>query len=97
MVVQIQKSSMSNPIVSFLFFPVFYPLSSGVQPLSTNTFLIVNCLFNRKKCLSSPDDNKPHGEPRHVVQTMSEVDIVNDGYRWRKYGQKLVKGNPNPR
>ena len=36
-------------------------------------------------------------EPRHVVQTMSEVDIVNDGYRWRKYGQKLVKGNPNPR
>ncbi|XP_022136034.1 WRKY transcription factor 1 isoform X2 [Momordica charantia] len=36
-------------------------------------------------------------EPRVVVQTPSEVDIVNDGYRWRKYGQKLVKGNPNPR
>ncbi|KAB2613485.1 WRKY transcription factor 1-like [Pyrus ussuriensis x Pyrus communis] len=32
-----------------------------------------------------------------VVQTLSEVDIVSDGYRWRKYGQKLVKGNPNPR
>jgi WRKY transcription factor 1 len=41
--------------------------------------------------------DKPTGEPRVVVQTMSEVDIVNDGYRWRKYGQKLVKGNPNPR
>lgn len=36
-------------------------------------------------------------ESRVVVQTPSEVDIVNDGYRWRKYGQKLVKGNPNPR
>lgn len=36
-------------------------------------------------------------EPRLVVQTLSEVDIVNDGYRWRKYGQKMVKGNPNPR
>jgi len=41
--------------------------------------------------------DKPSGEPRLVVQTMSEVDIVNDGYRWRKYGQKFVKGNPNPR
>jgi WRKY transcription factor 1 len=41
--------------------------------------------------------NKISGDPRIVVQTTSEVDIVNDGYRWRKYGQKLVKGNPNPR
>ncbi|KAL2495777.1 putative WRKY transcription factor 2 [Forsythia ovata] len=36
-------------------------------------------------------------EPRVVVQTISEVDILDDGYRWRKYGQKVVKGNPNPR
>lgn len=40
---------------------------------------------------------KPSSESRMVVKTLSEVDIVNDGYRWRKYGQKLVKGNPNPR
>ncbi|KAJ6811878.1 WRKY transcription factor SUSIBA2-like [Iris pallida] len=40
---------------------------------------------------------KPNREPRVVVQTMSEVDILDDGYRWRKYGQKVVKGNPNPR
>ncbi|KAJ0989737.1 hypothetical protein J5N97_008093 [Dioscorea zingiberensis] len=37
-----------------------------------------------------------HG-PRVVVRTISDVDILDDGYRWRKYGQKLVKGNPNPR
>ncbi|XP_059281984.1 probable WRKY transcription factor 2 [Lycium ferocissimum] len=36
-------------------------------------------------------------EPRVVVRTISEVDILDDGYRWRKYGQKVVKGNPNPR
>ncbi|MCH82883.1 putative WRKY transcription factor 2-like, partial [Trifolium medium] len=36
-------------------------------------------------------------EPRVVVQVESEVDILDDGYRWRKYGQKVVKGNPNPR
>lgn len=40
---------------------------------------------------------KSNCDLRHVVQTLSEVDLVNDGYRWRKYGQKLVKGNPNPR
>lgn len=36
-------------------------------------------------------------EPRVVVQTVSEVDILDDGYKWRKYGQKVVRGNPNPR
>ncbi|MCD7459112.1 WRKY transcription factor [Datura stramonium] len=41
--------------------------------------------------------SKPIKEPRVVVQTTSEVDILDDGYRWRKYGQKVVKGNPSPR
>ncbi|KAK6932842.1 WRKY domain [Dillenia turbinata] len=40
---------------------------------------------------------KPPREPRVVVQTLSEVDILDDGYRWRKYGQKVVKGNHKPR
>ncbi|KAJ0262284.1 WRKY transcription factor 33 [Hirschfeldia incana] len=41
--------------------------------------------------------NKTVREPRIVVQTTSDIDILDDGYRWRKYGQKVVKGNPNPR
>ncbi|KAM3400454.1 hypothetical protein ACQJBY_005371 [Aegilops geniculata] len=40
---------------------------------------------------------KPVREPRLVVQTLSDIDILDDGFRWRKYGQKVVKGNPNPR
>ena len=40
---------------------------------------------------------KPIWEPRVVVLTLSEVDILDDGYCWRKYGQKVVRGNPNPR
>nr|QZP43642.1 WRKY1 protein [Solanum sisymbriifolium] len=55
----------------------------------------------QKKEVPTSDDMTPPmkspSEPRHIVQTRSEVDIVNDGYRWRKYGQKFVKGNPNPR
>ncbi|XP_008778954.1 probable WRKY transcription factor 4 [Phoenix dactylifera] len=36
-------------------------------------------------------------EPKIVVQTACDVGHGSDGYRWRKYGQKIVKGNPNPR
>ncbi|KAF8099136.1 hypothetical protein N665_0251s0058 [Sinapis alba] len=33
-------------------------------------------------------------EPRVVIQTTSDVDILDDGYRWKKTGQKVVKENP---
>ncbi|KAE8709287.1 WRKY transcription factor 1 [Hibiscus syriacus] len=59
-----------------------------------------NISKRRKKEKSNADPSpvhKPTSESDMVVKTLSEVDIVNDGYRWRKYGQKLVKGNPNPR
>jgi len=36
-------------------------------------------------------------ESRLVVLTAAELETLDDGYRWRKYGQKLVKGNPHPR
>ncbi|KAL3630839.1 hypothetical protein CASFOL_023823 [Castilleja foliolosa] len=35
--------------------------------------------------------------PRFAFQTRSQVDILDDGYRWRKYGQKKVKNNNFPR
>ncbi|XVF85309.1 hypothetical protein PTKIN_Ptkin17bG0107300 [Pterospermum kingtungense] len=36
-------------------------------------------------------------KPRHAFQTRSPVDVLDDGYRWRKYGQKAVKNNKFPR
>ncbi|KAJ8494082.1 hypothetical protein OPV22_015803 [Ensete ventricosum] len=36
-------------------------------------------------------------EPRIAFMTKSEVDQLEDGYRWRKYGQKAVKNSPYPR
>ncbi|XP_068654982.1 probable WRKY transcription factor 57 [Aristolochia californica] len=35
--------------------------------------------------------------PRFAFMTKSEVDHLEDGYRWRKYGQKAVKNSPFPR
>ncbi|RZR77955.1 hypothetical protein BHM03_00003174, partial [Ensete ventricosum] len=40
---------------------------------------------------------KPQKEPRFAFKTRSEVDHLEDGYRWRKYGQKAVKNSPFPR
>ncbi|KAL6615459.1 hypothetical protein ACP70R_037729 [Stipagrostis hirtigluma subsp. patula] len=32
-----------------------------------------------------------------AFKTRSDVDVLDDGYRWRKYGKKMVKNSPNPR
>ncbi|KAG6585760.1 probable WRKY transcription factor 50 [Cucurbita moschata] len=42
------------------------------------------------------------GEPssvreRFAFKTKSEVEILDDGFKWRKYGKKMVKNSPNPR
>nr|XP_043635547.1 probable WRKY transcription factor 33 [Erigeron canadensis] len=58
-----------------------------------------------KKCKTDEAENeamsslgsKSNHEPRVVIETKSEIDVLDDGYKWRKYGQKVVKGNPNPR
>ncbi|XAR62313.1 hypothetical protein NMG60_11017031 [Bertholletia excelsa] len=36
-------------------------------------------------------------EPRFSFKTMSDVDVLDDGYKWRKYGQKVVKSTQHPR
>ena len=61
----------------------------------------------KKKASGSGSKKKGDGEDggkkeqtkdtRVVVETESKSDQIDDGYRWRKYGQKLVKGNPYPR
>ena len=34
---------------------------------------------------------------KFAFQTRSQVDVLDDGYRWRKYGQKTVKNSIFPR
>ncbi|XP_068313594.1 probable WRKY transcription factor 50 [Pyrus communis] len=34
---------------------------------------------------------------RVAFKTKSEVEILDDGFKWRKYGKKVVKNSPHPR
>ncbi|KAL6571648.1 hypothetical protein OROHE_003291 [Orobanche hederae] len=42
-------------------------------------------------------NTKRQREPRFAFMTKSEIDNLDDGFRWRKYGQKAVKNSPFPR
>lgn len=64
-------------------------ISGNKDKRSTRT-----CNKNRKKSASSA---KTMTHPRVVFQTRSSDDILDDGYRWRKYGQKAVKNSKYPR
>ncbi|KAK4770464.1 hypothetical protein SAY87_030996 [Trapa incisa] len=46
-----------------------------------------------------PDQKKQkrQREPRFAFLTKTEGEQLDDGYRWRKYGQKAVKNSPHPR
>ncbi|KAJ3675572.1 hypothetical protein LUZ60_004614 [Juncus effusus] len=51
----------------------------------------------KRRNTTSSSSQRTLTEARIIVQTTSEIDLLDDGYRWRKYGQKVVKGNPHPR
>ncbi|KAJ0037770.1 hypothetical protein Pint_23757 [Pistacia integerrima] len=52
---------------------------------------------NEEKIGKKKGSEKKIRKPRYAFQTRSQVDILDDGYRWRKYGQKAVKNNKFPR
>ncbi|CAN6340852.1 unnamed protein product [Urochloa humidicola] len=43
------------------------------------------------------DEKRPRSNGRIGFRTRSEVEILDDGFKWRKYGKKAVKNSPNPR
>lgn len=55
-------------------------------------------LYSKSNRLKPKKKNqKKQREPRFAFMTKSEVDHLDDGYKWRKYGQKAVKNSPYPR
>ncbi|KAL5057172.1 hypothetical protein RYX36_028776 [Vicia faba] len=71
----------------------------GLKPSNNN---IDHHLHDHHHVKGDESSVKKKGEkkakkPKYAFQTRSQVDILDDGYRWRKYGQKAVKNNKFPR
>jgi hypothetical protein len=39
----------------------------------------------------------PMRTDRIAFRMRSDEEVLDDGYKWRKYGKKAVKNSPNPR
>ncbi|KAH7670276.1 WRKY domain-containing protein [Dioscorea alata] len=99
-----QPSSSYHSMLSNTTTQLFANLSSNMtcsNNSNTSTTKSPNGLIFESKELGEKA-NKKKGEkkvrrPRYAFQTRSQVDILDDGYRWRKYGQKAVKNNKFPR
>ncbi|XP_059277046.1 WRKY transcription factor 71-like [Lycium ferocissimum] len=52
---------------------------------------------SKKECKAKKKAEKKQKEQRFAFMTKSEIDNLEDGYRWRKYGQKAVKNSNFPR
>ncbi|KAF8118575.1 hypothetical protein N665_0004s0056 [Sinapis alba] len=52
---------------------------------------------SQKVVKTKKKEEKKQREPRVSFMTKTDVDHLEDGYRWRKYGQKAVKNSPYPR
>ncbi|KAI4311468.1 hypothetical protein MLD38_036362 [Melastoma candidum] len=50
-----------------------------------------------KERRKNPGKMRKITRPRIAFQTRSADDVLDDGYRWRKYGQKAVKNSTYPR
>ncbi|TYI57043.1 hypothetical protein E1A91_D11G252500v1 [Gossypium mustelinum] len=49
------------------------------------------------RCKSGEKKNKLGLGHRIAFRMKSEIEAMDDGYKWRKYGKKSVKNSPNPR
>ncbi|KAL0535872.1 hypothetical protein IC582_024799 [Cucumis melo] len=74
--------------------------SSGSSTvIDTGSSIVVSSGASTTSIRSKNGEKKRKGEMgcRVAFRTKSEQEIMDDGYKWRKYGKKSVKNSPNPR
>ena len=54
-------------------------------------------LFLLAKCRDELNGERVHDGTKISFRIRTELEVLDDGYRWRKYGKKKVKSSPNLR
>ncbi|VAH21535.1 unnamed protein product [Triticum turgidum subsp. durum] len=73
------------------------PLGPGAAAGSTSQQQVVAGVVGEEMGSARGRGSRKASRPRFAFQTKSENDVLDDGYRWRKYGQKAVKNSAFPR
>ncbi|OWM82273.1 hypothetical protein CDL15_Pgr001847 [Punica granatum] len=64
---------------------------------SISDLLVVYIFLFCRKHVKGLKEKKIERGSKVAFRTKSELEIMDDGYKWRKYGKKSVKNSPNPR
>ncbi|KAM7514271.1 hypothetical protein LguiA_003854 [Lonicera macranthoides] len=69
--------------------------SGGSNPINSNMQVYKHTNF---ECKNGAKQNKVAMDAgsRITIRMQSEMEFLDDGFKWRKYGKKKVKNNPNP-
>ncbi|WOL08411.1 hypothetical protein Cni_G17164 [Canna indica] len=89
------RESIINKLVSTVYSgPTIHDVESA---LSTRVPTVSGNLNNRCR-FSLPEKSFGKMDSKYTLRMkMCDNGIVDDGYKWRKYGQKSIKNSPNPR
>ncbi|KAK1265240.1 putative WRKY transcription factor 50 [Acorus gramineus] len=75
-------------------FPDIFNFGEPSSPLTMNTDLeTLRSGDHEERC----DAEKEDIQHKVAFRTKSDIEILDDGYKWRKYGKKMVKSTPYPR
>ncbi|XP_019169044.1 PREDICTED: probable WRKY transcription factor 43 [Ipomoea nil] len=72
-------------------------LLSGCMDQTTQAQVVLSENGNKSKGKLVQNGKKKNFPPRIEFHTRSSEDILDDGFKWRKYGQKSVKNSAHPR
>ncbi|CAK9326167.1 unnamed protein product [Citrullus colocynthis] len=81
-------------------YQIFFPASSSSHnslPTTPMDHQFQEESSVKKTSSGSMKSEKKIRKGRFAFETRSQVDVLDDGYRWRKYGQKAVKNDKFPR